>query len=221
MRRKRKLNLKKRRNPKTKQIARNYVKDVVKGDTSEILEAFTKALEEEARILREKAEEERKKEEEKIKRATNIDYDRDVYFEANKLGTIEKLKAYMVTFVNHPHLLYLSFALTADKARAQAQKYMRDTYYPTYSIDGCPISLRETRTKRIRELDKFKHLGKVPIPDLLKTGLTFKCSSCGNFDFDYDDYTAKKCFVVEGEGDLNPFTNGYIFCYNCYKKYFG
>lgn len=220
MPKRRKLNFNRRRKGNRKIVAREYVKDVVKGDTSEILEAFTKAYEEEAQMLRALAEEERKKEEEKAQRVANVDYNREVYFEANKLGKVEKLKAYLVTFTNHPHLSYLSFALTADKARAQAQRYMRDTFYAGYSIDSCPISLKETRTKRMKDLDKFKHTGKVPIPELLKTGFRMQCSSCGRFEFDYDDYMARKCFVVEGEGDLTPFTNGYIFCYDCYKKYF-
>ena len=201
-------------------IRKSRARSIVHRDISKATDAFIKAFEEEEEYLSKLEEEKIREEEEKMRISAQVDYNREAYYEANKLGALDKLKAYLVTFKDHPNLMYISFALTADKARAEAQRYIRDTFYAGYSIDGCPVSLKETRTKRMKDLDKYKRLGKVPIPDLMKAGLTFRCSSCGSVELGYQDYAAKRCFIVEGEGDLNPYTNGYVFCYHCYKKYF-
>ena len=205
---------------RSKTEIKKYIRDVANGDTSFILDAITKAFKDEAQLLREEEEKEVEEEKEKLEKIMSYDNNRQAYFEKNRFGETEKLKAYLVRFVDHPEYLYIAFALTADKARAQAQRYIRDTFYPFHTINGCPVSLYETRTKRMPSLDEFKHTGKIPIPNLLKAGMTLKCGACGKYEFDYSDYKAKRCFIVEGEGDLNPYTNGYIFCHDCYNKYF-
>lgn len=182
------------------------------------LEIYSKREEEE----REEKEKKRAEETAKLKQAIKEvkDYNRDAYFEVNKLGELKKIKAFKVRFKDHASLFFIAFTTRADKARAMAQRYMRDTYYPTHTINGCPISLQETRANRVKEFDKYKETGKIPIPALMKYGIGFSCSACGKFNFNYEDYKNNRCYIVEGEGDLNPFTKGYLFCHSCYHKYF-
>ena len=212
---------------KKTRITRKGVSNVLKGDTGFVLDAITKVFKDEAQSLREEADKRRQEEKQKIEemvaeaeRATNIDYNRGAYFERNIYGATQKLKAYYITFDNHPEYTYVAFALTNEKAKAEAQRYIRDTYYPLSTIDACPVSLKEARSKRMPEFDEFKHSGKIPINRFLKEGFKVKCCVCGKFEFDYNDYMAKRCFIVEGEGDLTPYLNGYLFCYSCYHKYF-
>ena len=81
--------------------------------------------------------------------------------------------------------------------------------------------MRNGRALRIKELDEYGLKGEiVPIPALLKaTGISLPCSVCGKGKFEYSDYIDGKCFIIEGEGNLNPYTKGYILCYDCYQKY--
>lgn len=146
-----------------------------------------------------------------------VDYKRNVYFQYNEEDT---RKAFLVTFTNHDQLLYIAFTETKDKARAEAQRYMRDMFYPLESINKCPIKLSETRAARAKNLDKYKEESKIPIPELMKLDVTFPCSCCGKDNFDYKDYEIGRCFIIEGEGDLNFFTKGMVVCYECKNKYF-
>lgn len=200
--------------------SRKEIFDIASGNSDFATEAFIKAYEKEKEFNQDLLEKKRQEDEESFKRLASVDYHRDIYFQINSLSEIEKLKAYIVTFKEHSHLLYVAFALTRNKAEAEAQKYMRDVFYGMYTLTDCPITLKEAHALRAPALDKYKTTGKVPIPELMKVGLTFPCSSCGKYNFDLSSYNAKKCFIVEGEGDLNSFTDGFIFCYDCYKKYF-
>lgn len=147
-----------------------------------------------------------------------IDYKRNVYFQANEEE--DKKKAYLVTFTEHSQLLYVAFTETRDKARAAAQRYMRDMFYPLENINKCPIKLSETRAVRAKNLDKYREESKIPIPELMKLEVTFPCSCCGKDNFDYKDYEIGRCFIIEGEGDLNFFTKGMVVCYECKNRYF-
>ena len=146
-----------------------------------------------------------------------IDYKKDLYFIPN---TTNKDKAYKVTFLYHPEYHYIAFAPTQAKAEAAAHKYIRETYYPTLSVNDCPVDFKESKGKRCPELDEYALEGKAPISALLKMGMTFKCSGCGKIHFNYEDYATRRCFIVEGEGDIVPYAKGMIFCYSCYNKYF-
>lgn len=200
--------------------SRQELFDIAKGNTDFATDAFIKAYEKEEEYNIAMAEKKRQEEEENFRKLASVDYRRDIYFQVNNLSEIDKLKAYIVTFKEHPNLLYVAFSLNREKAEAEAQRYMRDVYYSMYSITDCPISLKEAHGLRAKNLDKYKTTGKIPIPELMKEGLTFPCCGCGKYNFDLVDYETKRCFIVEGEGDLNPYTNGSVFCYNCYKKYF-
>lgn len=79
--------------------------------------------------------------------------------------------------------------------------------------------MKQARTKRIYEFDKYGENGKVPIPMLMKElDIKFACSNCHKQVFSYTDYEAGRCFIVEGEGDTNEFTEGRVLCYYCHKK---
>ena len=129
-------------------------------------------------------------------------------------------KAFIVTFNNHPAYTYIAFTKTRDKARAAGQKWVRDNFFPTYSTNECPVSLKEATARRLKELDQYARKGQAPIPAILKIGMQFTCSICGKDHFDYSDYEIKRCFIIEGEGDVVPYAEGMIVCYDCYKKYF-
>ena len=151
----------------------------------------------------------------------SLDYKRDLYAFYN--NTTNKLKAFIVTFDHHPKIKHLVFAENRDKAEAEAQRYIRNYYYPMHKINDCPISLKEARAKRGYEFDEFAKDGQVPIPKLLKGGFTFPCFCCGkkrDTGFTYENYEDRSCYVVEGEGDCVPFARGFLICRDCYKKYY-
>lgn len=139
-----------------------------------------------------------------------------------------KMAAFKITFKDQPDLVFISFqpkelgkATTRARARWSACKYFKDSMHPSFQKrDDCKAELRQTVTKRIHDFDKYGTRGKVPIPELMKhIGATFPCSICGKDNFNFEDYKIGRCFIAEGEGDINPFTDGLILCYNCYKKY--
>lgn len=146
-----------------------------------------------------------------------LDYKHDLYA---SLNTLEKSKAFRVSFTNHPEYHYIAFTPSRNKAEAEAQRYIRDTYYPTFNLTDCPVSLREAKSHRCSDLDEYAAEKRVPIPVLLKLGINFKCSGCGTLTFNYQDYATRRCFIVESDGDIVPYAKGMIFCYSCYHKYF-
>ena len=170
-------------------------------------EFFNKFLETEAQIKKENKE-----------AMEVLDYKRDLYLVKNTTST--KNKAYKVTFADHPEYLYVAFAETNNKAIAKAHKYIRDKFFPAVAYKDCPVDIKEGSAHRCYELDKYALEEQAPIPALLKEGINFKCSGCGKVSFNYQDYATKRCFIVEGEGDIVPFAKGMIFCYSCYHKYF-
>ena len=135
--------------------------------------------------------------------------------------------AYKITFSDQPDLVYISFQTrgnkdtTRAKARWEATKYFRDNMHWSFQKEkNYTFEMHKTITKRLPELDKYGEKGKVPIPELMKAlNTTFPCSVCGKDNFNYEDYEIGRCFLLEGEGDLNVFTQGIILCYDCYKKY--
>jgi len=129
-------------------------------------------------------------------------------------------KAYKITFKHEPDLIYVAFTTTKSKGRWQAVKYFQQCFHPSFTTKTQCSNLSQSRASHVSELDKYAMLGKAPIPELMKAlNVSFPCSVCGKHKFDYSDYEIGRCFIVEGEGDLNPFTDGYILCYDCYRKY--
>jgi hypothetical protein len=149
----------------------------------------------------------------------------------DKLSSIQRKKrkepvAYLVWYKDRPELNYISFQVETpkhidrarDRARAEANRYLRSTnpefaqkqnYYDIYMM---------SRGKRVPQFDKYYETKRVPIKELMKIGFTYSCAFCHNHRFNLEDYDNYKCYVVEGENTLNPFTNGILLCYNCYKK---
>lgn len=131
-------------------------------------------------------------------------------------------RAYRVVYMNHPELLYVAFSSNRENAKWQSAKYFKETLNPFFTKDSYNKEMMNSRAYRIQELDKFALKGVIPIPDLLHAlDVSMPCSVCGKDHFDYSDYEKGRCFIVEGEGNLNPFTQGYILCYECHKKYLG
>lgn len=203
-----------------------------RGDLSFYFEEEVQKLEQE---VKQEQEEIKKKEEEKIKEIIRFeeelerenreffsnpstDINTKGYF-IKKDPSVEN-KSFVVSFKDHPKYFYLAFTKTRDKARAMGQRFIRDTFYPTFGINDCPVSLRETTARRLKELDEYAPKGQAPIPSILKAGISFSCSICGKDHFNYHDYEIKRCFIIEGDGDCVPYAKGMIVCYDCYKKYF-
>lgn len=127
-------------------------------------------------------------------------------------------KCYTITYKSVPDALYVAFG-TKDKCKGEATKFFRDNFHPAFMGKAWKKLHPEARAIRQPQLDKYYKEKKVPIPEVMKLGATFPCSICGKENFTLKDYENKRCFLVEGEGDTNPFTSGYVVCHNCYKKY--
>ena len=136
----------------------------------------------------------------------------------NNIAKKHRPKCYVITYRNVPDIMYIAFG-TKDQCKGEATKYFRDNFHPAFVENGWRRLHTEARAIREPVLDNFYKEKKVPIPEVMHLGATFPCCICGKGNFDLDDYKKKRCFVVEGEGDINVFTKGYLLCYDCYKKY--
>lgn len=140
-------------------------------------------------------------------------------YERIKRARLSKGTPYMVTYVGIPNLMYLAFAKNKDRAKGMATKYFKENFYPEFMGKGWREQHLKARTKVIQEFRKYDLTGKVPIPDLMKVlNLTFPCSCCHQYNFNYEDYENHKCYIMEDMFDLNDFTKGCILCRDCYKK---
>lgn len=146
------------------------------------------------------------------------DFKNDYSFliEANRKRNLGK--AYIVTSTKNPKLFFIAFAMTKDKAKVQGNRYFYETEWQ-FSNDLWDNYLT-VRAHRHTELDVYAEAKKVPIDVIMKMGYSFRCGVCGKTKFTYKDVEIGKCFIVEDEGDMNPYTKGMVVCYNCYKKYF-
>ena len=135
-----------------------------------------------------------------------------------ELAQKKRPKCYTITYKSVPNALYIAFG-TKDKCKGEATKFFRDNFHPAFMGNSWRKLHPEARAIRQPQLDKYYKEKKVPIPEVMKLGATFPCSICGKENFTLKDYEDKRCFLVEGEGDVNLFTSGHIVCYNCYKKY--
>lgn len=129
-------------------------------------------------------------------------------------------RAYRVVYKNHPDLLFIAFAKEREPAKYQASKYFKDIFHPFFTGEGYSEEMLNSRAYRVKELDEYGLKGVVPIPKLLQVlDISMSCSICKKGNFTYSDYIQGECFIIEGEGNLNPFTKGYLLCHECYKKY--
>lgn len=217
---------KKKRAYKNYYLQQQKVKMCLEGELESYVAKQLAGLDAECSKEKEEIEKEKKKKVEEViafqkqmERAQRepVDFRRDLYLIQNETS---KNKAYKVTFIDHPEYHYIAFTTSNSKACAEGQKFIRDTYFPTFSTSDCPVSLREGRAHRCKELDEYAAERQAPIPALLKIGMTFACSGCGKIHFNYEDYATRMCFIVESDGDIVPYAKGMIFCYSCYHKYF-
>lgn len=130
-------------------------------------------------------------------------------------------RAFKVIFKDQPDLLYLTFSKSRDKAKGEAVTYFKNNFHPAFIGRSWRNEFGQARAYQVPELDKYSKEGKVPVPDLMKyLDASFCCSVCGNHTFKYSDYENGRCFVIEGEGDINEITKGIVVCYDCHRKYF-
>ena len=139
-----------------------------------------------------------------------------------------KKRAYAVTFKEYPELFYITFEDSGDKsthrakAKWQACKYFKnEIMHPDFQKrNDYGNRMKASRGLRVPDFDKYAEKGKIPIPELMRVlNVTFKCSICGKYTFKYQDYKDGRCFIIEGEHDINSFTEGIILCYECKRKY--
>ena len=129
-------------------------------------------------------------------------------------------KAYVVRYKNAPELFFITFVPNRYKAKGNATKFFRDNMHPLFLEGQWRHQHMNARARLYPEFNKYVEEKKVPIPALMEIKLSFPCSICGKGNFTHKDYKNGACFVVEGEGDLNPFTKGLCLCRDCYNKYY-
>lgn len=140
-------------------------------------------------------------------------------YEKMKEITMKLKKAYLITFPEYPDLFFINFNKSKESAGYQAHKYFENSYHPAFPKNHSFASIK-TKSKRLPQFDKYYNEEKIPIPELMKElNMTFHCSVCGKGNYNYKSYKDKRCYIVEGEGDSNPFTQGYILCYQCYHRF--
>jgi hypothetical protein len=131
-------------------------------------------------------------------------------------------RAYRIIFNNHPDLLFIGFGANRGSVKWKASKYFRDSFNPFFSGEDANRKMLECHAYRVQELDKYGLVGIIPIPELMRVlDVSMPCSVCKKENFTYSDYKEGNCYVIEGEGNLNQFTKGYLLCHDCYKKYLG
>ena len=128
---------------------------------------------------------------------------------------------YLVTYTTIPGLLYVAFESNKDRAKGTATKYFKLSKHPEFDGNKWRFTHINARAILKRDWDKYAMTGKIPVMELLDLGASFPCYCCGRGLFTYNDLKKKKCCIVEGEGELNPFTQGFLICKECEKKYFG
>ena len=126
--------------------------------------------------------------------------------------------AYLIRFTHEPSAFFITFQTfqTRDTGKWEACKYFHSIGHPTIGLD----CYSKARRKRIPQFDKYRDTGKIPIEEIMSLGASFRCGICGNHTFTYEDLKRKRCFIVRGEGEINPFTDGMVICNECRRKYF-
>ena len=146
-----------------------------------------------------------------------VDYGRNLYTVKRRVHG----DAYTVTFTDDPSLLFISFASykERDKVRYAAIKYFHEAHHPDFltrlQTNG---KYKFARRHRCPELDKYADEKRVPIWEVMKLGVPVPCAMCLKYSFTYEQYLAKKCFVIEEGVNSNIYTKGVVLCYDCYKK---
>lgn len=138
-----------------------------------------------------------------------------LYFIKNK---VQEPYAFQITHRHNKDIFLITFATNKDKAKSKGHKYFKDNLHPLFIHDYSNFVY--LKVKRLPQLDMYAKEKVVPIPEILKLGTTIPCSLCGKHHFELKDYENNRCFIIEGEGNMNSFTKGLLLCYDCKKKYF-
>ena len=166
----------------------------------------------EEKALRERRENKKEKEEEMIAQAKLA----QVQYSSNLKSNKKSLKAYIVFLSQNHNETFVGFGETMGKAVYQvAKKLTEEFYFGTFKLTN---EHKLLKGRRLQQLDSYADEGKAPIPELLKAGITLRCAHCHKRAFTYSDYIEGRCFVYEGEWDMNFFTKGFVLCYDCKRK---
>lgn len=147
--------------------------------------------------------------------------------EYNNLYFIKKQRmklAYLVTFKDDPSLIFFAFAANKEKSKAQysAVKYFKESMHPFFMGDkNIKNRIYATQMVRYPAFDKYAEEGRIPIVELFKIGIRFPCYCCKKHSFNQQLLNLKKCYIIEGEGNVNAFTKGFVLCKDCYDKFYG
>ena len=130
--------------------------------------------------------------------------------------------AYISTFNNNKELVFISFherkRYLKDVAKGIAVKYFKENGHPDFSGKKWRDMYLTCRARRIPEFDKYSDAGTIPIIELMRLGVSFSCYLCGKGNFHEQDVKNERCFIIEGEGNLNPFTRGFVVCRRCMER---
>lgn len=131
-----------------------------------------------------------------------------------------KKLAYIVYFKNCPTEFFIAFqpCKKRDTGRYQACKYFQAIGHPVIGVNH--ESYYRSTDRRIPAFDRYADSGRVPVWELLRLGVAYHCARCNKGPFFYEDYKNNKCFAIEDEGNLNPFTKGIIVCPECKRIYY-
>lgn len=142
----------------------------------------------------------------------------------NDLYFIKKQRmkqAYIVTFVDDPTLIYVAFSTNKEKSKVKykAVKYFKDMMHPQFMSDeSVGERFKAARPRRYPDFDKYVETERIPILELMRLGIRFPCTHCGKGAFNRQLVNLKQAIIIEGEGNLNPFTEGIILCKKCYGE---
>ena len=134
------------------------------------------------------------------------------------LCSMHNKRCYIVTYKGKPGLLYVSFQSNKDRAKGEATRYFKLSGHPDFSGSLWRDLHTHSRGVVKPEWDKYMMKRKIPVIELMKFGAKFPCYLCGKHLFGVDDVERGKCVIVEGETELNPFTQGCVYCKRCAGK---
>lgn len=127
--------------------------------------------------------------------------------------------AFIVRDTKNPDSYCIVFAKHKHNARSKGAKILlndKEVFYGSPEVREVYLRLRAYRCP---EFDNYYVTKRVPIKVQLKQGLKYKCAICNNKHlFSYEDLEEGYCHVVYDGYNVNPYTEGYIVCNNCYRR---
>ena len=127
--------------------------------------------------------------------------------------------AFIVRDTKNPTNYCIVFAKHKHNARSKGAKILlndKEVFYGSPEVGETYLRLRAYRCPAF---DKYYMTKQVPIKVQLKHGLKYKCAICrSKHEFSYEDLEKGYCHVVYDGYNVNPYTEGYVICNNCYRR---